>query len=76
MLGDTGANALGGVLGLGVVVASAPGTRLGVMVALVGLNVAGEVVSFSRIIDAVAPLRALDGAGRRGTRSGDGNALG
>jgi UDP-N-acetylmuramyl pentapeptide phosphotransferase/UDP-N-acetylglucosamine-1-phosphate transferase len=65
MLGDTGANALGGVLGLGVVLATAPGTRLAVMLALVGLNAAGEVVSFSRIIDAVAPLRALDRVGRR-----------
>ncbi len=65
MLGDTGANALGGVLGLGVVLSTAPGTRLGVMVALAGLNAAGEVVSFSRLIDAVAPLRVLDRAGRR-----------
>lgn len=76
MLGDTGANALGGVLGLGVVLATAPATRLGVMATLIGLNVAGEVVSFSRIIDAVAPLRTLDRAGRRRARSGDGNALG
>ena len=65
MVGDTGANALGGVLGLGVVAATAPTTRLAVMVVLFGLNAAGEVVSFSRIIDAVAPLRALDRAGRR-----------
>lgn len=65
MLGDTGANALGGALGLGVVLATAPSSRLAVMLALVGLNAAGEVVSFSRIIDAVAPLRALDRAGRR-----------
>ncbi|HEV2068997.1 MAG TPA: hypothetical protein VGR26_04305 [Acidimicrobiales bacterium] len=65
MLGDTGANALGGALGLGVVLATAPSTRLAVLLALVGLNAAGEAVSFSRIIDAVAPLRALDRAGRR-----------
>ena len=65
MLGDTGANALGGVLGLGVVVATAPVVRLGVLVVVVALNVAGELVSFSRIIDDLAPLRALDRAGRR-----------
>jgi len=76
MLGDTGANALGGVLGLGVVASTAPGTRLGVMIALSGLNVAGEVVSFSRIIDAVAPLRALDRAGRRRGTTGGEHALG
>lgn len=64
MLGDTGANALGGVLGLGMVLATTPTTRLVVMLGLVALNAAGEVVSFSRIIDAVAPLRALDRAGR------------
>lgn len=65
MLGDTGANALGGVLGLGVVLTTAPSTRLAVLLGLIGLNAAGEVVSFSRIIDALAPLRALDRAGRR-----------
>lgn len=65
MLGDTGANALGGVLGLGVVVATAPVVRLGVLAVVVALNVAGEVVSFSRIIEETAPLRALDRAGRR-----------
>jgi hypothetical protein len=29
------------------------------------LNVAGELLSFSRVIDAVPALRALDRAGRR-----------
>jgi hypothetical protein len=32
---------------------------------LVMLNLASEAVSFSRVIDAVPPLRALDRAGRR-----------
>lgn len=65
MLGDAGANVLGGVLGLGAVVACAPGTRLVALVVVAALNLASEVVSFSRVIDAVAPLRALDRAGRR-----------
>ncbi len=65
MLGDAGANPLGGVLGLAVVLATAPGVRDVVLVALVTLNVAGELVSFSRVIDFVPPLRALDRAGRR-----------
>jgi UDP-N-acetylmuramyl pentapeptide phosphotransferase/UDP-N-acetylglucosamine-1-phosphate transferase len=64
MLGDTGANALGGVLGLGVVLASAPTTRTIVLVVVAALNVASEVVSFSRVIAAVPPLRALDRLGR------------
>ncbi len=65
MLGDTGANALGGVLGLGLVVATGPTTRVVALVVVAGLNLAGEVVSFSRVIEAVAPLRAFDRAGRR-----------
>ncbi|MDQ1437752.1 MAG: hypothetical protein QOK43_1381 [Acidimicrobiaceae bacterium] len=64
MLGDTGANVVGGALGLGVVLTTAPSTRLVVLVALAALNAASELVSFSRVIDAVAPLRALDRLGR------------
>jgi UDP-GlcNAc:undecaprenyl-phosphate GlcNAc-1-phosphate transferase len=65
MLGDAGANALGGVLGLGVVLTCDGGTRLVVLAVLAAANLASEVVSFSRVIDAVAPLRVLDRAGRR-----------
>jgi len=65
MLGDAGANALGAVLGLAVVVSAAPRVRDVVLVAVVLLNVAGELVSFSRVIERVPPLRALDRAGRR-----------
>ncbi len=65
MLGDTGANALGGVLGFGVVLAASPGARVAALVVVAGCNLAAEVVSFSRVIDALAPLRLLDRAGRR-----------
>lgn len=65
MLGDAGANALGATLGLATVLAVSPGTRLAVLIALGGLNLAGEVVSFSRVIAAVPPLRAADEAFRR-----------
>jgi UDP-N-acetylmuramyl pentapeptide phosphotransferase/UDP-N-acetylglucosamine-1-phosphate transferase len=65
MLGDAGANVLGAVLGLGVVAACGPTGRDVVLVAVAGLNLAGELVSFSRVIDAVPPLRAVDRAGRR-----------
>lgn len=64
MLGDAGANVLGGVLGLGVVVACAPSTRTTVLVVVAALNVVSEVVSFSRVIQAVPPLRWFDGLGR------------
>ena len=65
MLGDAGANALGAVLGLALVERlpgrTATATALGVLAAL---TAASEVVSYSKVIDAVAPLRALDRFGR------------
>jgi UDP-GlcNAc:undecaprenyl-phosphate/decaprenyl-phosphate GlcNAc-1-phosphate transferase len=64
MLGDAGANVLGAVLGLGVVLSCSPGVRTGVLVAVALLNLASERVSFSRVINAVPPFRALDRFGR------------
>ena len=65
MLGDSGANVLGGVLGLGVVAVGSPVVRLAVLGGLAVLNGLSEWVSFSRVIERVAPLRVLDQAGRR-----------
>jgi UDP-N-acetylmuramyl pentapeptide phosphotransferase/UDP-N-acetylglucosamine-1-phosphate transferase len=65
MLGDVGANVLGGVIGLGVVIATAPTTRTIVLLGVLALNLASEAVSFSKVIDKVPPLRALDRAGRK-----------
>ncbi len=65
MLGDTGAYALGGVLGLAVVLDVGRGPRNGVLIGLIVLTVAAELVSFSRVIDRVPPLRAFDRLGRR-----------
>lgn len=65
MLGDAGANGLGAVLG--VALARRVAGRRGRLVALaagLGLTAASEVVSYSRVIDAVPPLRALDRLGR------------
>jgi UDP-N-acetylmuramyl pentapeptide phosphotransferase/UDP-N-acetylglucosamine-1-phosphate transferase len=64
MLGDTGANILGGVLGLGVVAACSPMTRTVVLIVVAALNLVSELVSFSRVIDRVPPLRKLDQVGR------------
>lgn len=64
MLGDTGANVIGGVLGLGVVLTCAPSVRVAVLVVVAALNALSEVVSFSRVIAAVPPLRLLDHWGR------------
>lgn len=68
MMGDTGANVVGAVLGLAVVLGSRESIRLGVMLVLLALNVAAELVSFSRVIDAVPPLRWFDRLGRRRPR--------
>jgi hypothetical protein len=65
MLGDSGAGALGAVVGVGLASAattSALRRRLAVVSALV---VASEFVSFSRVIESVPPLRVLDQLGRR-----------
>ncbi|HEY8547231.1 MAG TPA: hypothetical protein VIL36_19355, partial [Acidimicrobiales bacterium] len=64
MLGDAGSNVLGAVLGLGVLVTCSTGVRVGVLVVVLALNLVSEVVSFSKVIDRVAPLRALDQLGR------------
>jgi UDP-N-acetylmuramyl pentapeptide phosphotransferase/UDP-N-acetylglucosamine-1-phosphate transferase len=65
MLGDAGANVIGAVLGLGVVLGRGGVTRTTALVLLIMANVAAELVSFSSIIDRVPPLRWLDRLGRR-----------
>jgi hypothetical protein len=64
MLGDAGANVLGAALGLGVVLACSPGVRTGVLVVVALLNLASERISFTKVINATPPLRALDRLGR------------
>jgi UDP-GlcNAc:undecaprenyl-phosphate/decaprenyl-phosphate GlcNAc-1-phosphate transferase len=64
MLGDTGANLLGAVLGLAVVLETSRGVRTAVLLVLVLLNAAAERISFSRVIDATPGLRHLDRLGR------------
>jgi UDP-N-acetylmuramyl pentapeptide phosphotransferase/UDP-N-acetylglucosamine-1-phosphate transferase len=68
MLGDTGANPLGAVVGLAAVSATNGSTHALAITAgvVVAINIAGELVSFSSVIDRVTPLRALDRLGRRG----------
>lgn len=69
MLGDTGANLLGAVLGLAVVLETSRPVRTGVLVALVLLNAAAERVSFTEVIDTTPGLRHLDRLGRRPAES-------
>jgi UDP-N-acetylmuramyl pentapeptide phosphotransferase/UDP-N-acetylglucosamine-1-phosphate transferase len=68
MLGDTGGNVVGAVLGLGVVLGRGETTRDTALVILVVLTILAEVVSFSGGIDRVPPLRASDRAGTRPER--------
>lgn len=65
MLGDAGSNVIGSVLATGLVLVSGRGATLAALVVLILLNGASEKVSFSRVIDATPPLRALDRLGRR-----------
>jgi UDP-N-acetylmuramyl pentapeptide phosphotransferase/UDP-N-acetylglucosamine-1-phosphate transferase len=64
MLGDTGANLLGGVLGLAVVLETSRPVRTVVLVVLVLLNLVSERVSFSKVIAATPGLRHADRWGR------------
>lgn len=64
MLGDTGANVLGAVLGLAVVIEAGTSTRLIVAAVLLGANLLSEFVSFSTVIKRVPPLRRFDELGR------------
>jgi UDP-GlcNAc:undecaprenyl-phosphate GlcNAc-1-phosphate transferase len=65
MLGDAGANALGAVLGLAVVVGARPRTRWGVLAGIAALTLASEKVSFTKVIAATPGLREFDALGRR-----------
>jgi UDP-N-acetylmuramyl pentapeptide phosphotransferase/UDP-N-acetylglucosamine-1-phosphate transferase len=64
MLGDAGANVLGAAVGLGVVLTCGTTVRLVVLIVVAALNVASEFVSFSKVINGTAPLKALDQLGR------------
>ena len=65
MLGDAGANLLGAALGVGALLALGPGARVLALAVLALLNLAAELVSFSRLIDRTPVLRHLDRLGRR-----------
>ncbi len=65
MLGDSGANALGGMLGAAAAATLPRQARITVLAAIVGLTAASEVVSFTRVIERTPTLRWLDMLGRR-----------
>ncbi len=63
MLGDAGSNALGAVLGVGVLLTCTPTVQWVVVAVLLVLNLASEAVSFTRVIDAVPAFRRFDRLG-------------
>jgi hypothetical protein len=65
MLGDTGANASGALLGTAWVRGLRRPGRLIALVAVTGLTLASERVSFTTVIERTPALRALDQLGRR-----------
>ncbi|WP_250033519.1 hypothetical protein [Paractinoplanes maris] len=65
MLGDSGANALGALLGVALVARSGPAGRLAALTVLGALTAASEKVSFTRVIQDTPWLRTIDELGRR-----------
>lgn len=64
MLGDAGANPLGALVGLAWLAAlGSPNQRWVLFAALLAANMASEVVSYSSVIDRLAPLRWFDRLG-------------
>ena len=64
MLGDTGANPLGAVLGLALIQRQGPLARTLTLGVITALTLASERVSFTRVIEATPVLRELDALGR------------
>jgi hypothetical protein len=64
MLGDTGANAAGALVGAALLDATGRRGRLAAFVVLAGLTLASEKVSFTRVIESTPGLRELDAWGR------------
>jgi UDP-GlcNAc:undecaprenyl-phosphate/decaprenyl-phosphate GlcNAc-1-phosphate transferase len=67
MLGDAGANPIGAVLGLGLVMTLHSSYFWLVIVILLALNLASEKWSFSRAIESTPGLREFDRLGREGS---------
>lgn len=65
MLGDSGANAIGALLGVALAARTGPAGRAGLLAVLAGLTAASEKVSFTAVIQRTPGLRELDALGRR-----------
>ncbi|TQN43152.1 hypothetical protein FHU33_2582 [Blastococcus colisei] len=65
MLGDSGANALGALIGLRLAAIPARAPRAGLLAGVIALTLASERISFTKVIEATPGLRELDRLGRR-----------
>jgi UDP-GlcNAc:undecaprenyl-phosphate GlcNAc-1-phosphate transferase len=66
MMGDVGANVLGGVAGLGLVLVLSPGGRIAALVALLALHLYCERASLTDLFARNRVLRWLDRLGTEG----------
>jgi len=64
MLGDTGANSAGALIGTALVARSGPRGRLLALAMVTALTLASEKVSFTTVIESTPGLRELDALGR------------
>ncbi|SBT38618.1 hypothetical protein [Micromonospora auratinigra] len=64
MLGDSGANALGALLGVSLAARTGPLGRAGILAVVAALTAASEKVSFTQVIQRTPVLRELDALGR------------
>lgn len=65
MLGDTGSNAVGALVGVALAAHPSPALRTAALTTVVTLTLLSEKVSFSRVIDSTPALARLDALGRR-----------
>lgn len=65
MLGDSGANALGALLGVALAARTGPVGRAAILAVVGGLTAASEKVSFTSVIERTPALRRVDQLGRR-----------
>jgi hypothetical protein len=65
MLGDSGANALGALLGVALAARTGPVGRAALLTGIAALTAASEKVSFTQVIQRTPGLRELDALGRR-----------
>ncbi|HEY8452861.1 MAG: hypothetical protein FWJ70_11445 [Micromonosporaceae bacterium] len=71
MLGDSGANALGALLGLALAARTGTAGRAAALAVIAALTAASEKISFTRVIARTPVLRELDHLGRRPDADGD-----